>query len=263
MKLNLIALTALSCIGFGLFSPLSTQAIPARSHQEATVKGGQGHHDHSPAHSDEMAPTDTAASEATDLPNAEMHDADMSDATESSSHERPSEGHAEGGSHNGGHHGGPHNGGHHGSHDGRHHSGHGGTMASAPWFHHGAIEVSDVFQLSMANADKTVLEMSEMMMPSVMVMIHPDAVNGWNIEVQTEHFTFSGEQVNQANQPNIGHGHLYVNGEKVARLYGNWFYLEHLESGSNDITVSLHANGHEVWTHEGDAIAHTTTVEVP
>ena len=135
----------------------------------------------------------------------------------------------------------------------------------APWFHHGAVEVSEYSHLSMASAEDASVEMEtiDMAIPSVMVIVHQDAHKGWNIEIQTEQFTFAPEQVNQANQPNMGHGHLYVDGEKIARLYGNWYHLGNLEPGTREITVSLHANGHELWTHEGEAIAHTATIDVP
>ena len=127
------------------------------------------------------------------------------------------------------------------------HDGHGhDSMSGDPLFHHGSIEVS-----------------SSDPIPAVTVVVHSDERRGWNVEIQTENFAFAPEQVNQANQPNQGHGHIYVDGEKITRLYSNWYYIERLEPGMREITVSLHANGHEVLVHEGEAIAHTATVEVP
>lgn len=133
---------------------------------------------------------------------------------------------------------------HHNEHGAGHHDGHGEASHGAD-AHHGSLAVADPEQV-----------------PSLTIVVVPDTHHGWNVEVQTEHFTFAPERVNQANQQNEGHAHLYVDGSKIARLYGNWYHIDHLEPGTREITVSLHANGHEVWTYDGEAIAETVTVEV-
>ncbi|WP_199312258.1 hypothetical protein [Phormidium tenue] len=99
--------------------------------------------------------------------------------------------------------------------------------------------------------------------PTVTLVAHPDPVRGWNLEIQTTNFRFAPEQVNQANQPNVGHGHLSINGESISRVYGPWLHLPHLPPGRNEITVSLNANGHEAFTHNGQAIESTVVVDVP
>jgi hypothetical protein len=88
-------------------------------------------------------------------------------------------------------------------------------------------------------------------------------VRGWNLEIQTTNFRFAPEQINQANQPNVGHGHLSINGERGARVYGPWLHLPQLPPGRNEITVSLTTNGHEALTHNGQAIESTVVVDVP
>ena len=120
-------------------------------------------------------------------------------------------------------------------HDAGDHSGH----------HHGSIEIPDGQPV-----------------PSIALVVHPDSVRGWNLEIQTTHFRFAPEQVNQANQPNTGHGHLYINGERNGRVYGPWLHLPQLPPGRNEITVSLNANGHEAFTHNGQAIESTVVIEV-
>ncbi|MGF1519588.1 MAG: hypothetical protein ACFCVB_17545 [Nodosilinea sp.] len=98
--------------------------------------------------------------------------------------------------------------------------------------------------------------------PTVTLVAHPDPVRGWNLEIQTTNFRFAPEQVNQANQPNVGHGHLSINGERGARVYGPWLHLPQLLPGRNEITVSLNANGHEAFTHSGQVIESTVVVDV-
>ena len=99
--------------------------------------------------------------------------------------------------------------------------------------------------------------------PTVTLMVYLDPVQGWNLEVLTTDFSFAPEQVNQANSPGEGHAHLYINGEKISRVYGPWLHLPELPSGNNEITVGLNANGHEVLTHNGQEIESTVVVEVP
>jgi copper(I)-binding protein len=41
-----------------------------------------------------------------------------------------------------------------------------------------------------------------------------------------------------------GDARLYVNGEKVARLYGPWFHIGSLPSGRTEVTVTLASNDH-------------------
>ena len=99
--------------------------------------------------------------------------------------------------------------------------------------------------------------------PTVDLIIHPDAQRGWNLEIQVTNFRFAPESVNLTSLPSEGHAHLYVNGVKLTRLYGNWYYLESLPPGEHDITVGLNANGHEDLLHNGQPIQDTERLIVP
>ena len=99
--------------------------------------------------------------------------------------------------------------------------------------------------------------------PSVALTVHDDALQGWNLELTLENFALAPEQVNQASSAAEGHAHLYVNGVKVTRLYGPWYYLESLPPGSQELRVELNANGHEVLMHDGEAIGDTVVIDVP
>ena len=82
--------------------------------------------------------------------------------------------------------------------------------------------------------------------PSVNLSVTPDSMGpGWNIYIDTENFKFTPEHVNQQNIENEGHAHLFVDGQKVARVYSNWFYLYRLKPGTHSIGVSLNTNKHE------------------
>ncbi|NER80843.1 MAG: hypothetical protein F6K42_14990 [Leptolyngbya sp. SIO1D8] len=99
--------------------------------------------------------------------------------------------------------------------------------------------------------------------PAITLMVHPDPISGWNIEIQTENWVFAPERVNQASIPNEGHGHLYINGEKITRIYSHWYYQPSLPPGEHTITVGLNANGHEALMHNGQPIEASVTITVP
>jgi hypothetical protein len=99
--------------------------------------------------------------------------------------------------------------------------------------------------------------------PTVDLIVHPDVRRGWNLEIQVTNFRFAPEHVNQSSTPTEGHAHLYIDGEKITRLYGNWYYLESLPPGQREITVGLSANGHEALTMNGQPIQATVRIDVP
>ena len=148
-------------------------------------------------------------------------------------HDALAEGHGEG------HHDG-HGGGHHHGHGGGHHDGHGGGH------HHGTMEIP-----------------AGQPIPAISVVVREDSVTGWNLEVQLENFTLTPENVNLANRPGEGHAHIYINGEKITRLYSSWYYLGELPPGRHEITVSLNSNQHDALAHNGQPIQATVIVEVP
>lgn len=98
--------------------------------------------------------------------------------------------------------------------------------------------------------------------PTVDVIVHPDAQRGWNLEIKVENFAFAPERVNESSQFSEGHAHLYVNGIKITRLYGSWYYLEALEPGQYEVTVSLNTNAHEALVYKEQPIQDTEIIEV-
>lgn len=87
--------------------------------------------------------------------------------------------------------------------------------------------------------------------PSVTLTAVADDASGWNVHVKTENFRFAPENVNGASVPGEGHGHVYLNGEKFARLYAPHFHLADLPAGPHTLKVTLNANGHETFTVDG------------
>ena len=99
--------------------------------------------------------------------------------------------------------------------------------------------------------------------PTLAITLHQDAMSGLNPEIQTTNFTFTPQTVNAANTPNSGHAHVYANGKKLARVYGNWFHITGLPSGDHTIKVELNANSHGVYMVDGKPVAVEQTVTIP
>jgi len=98
-------------------------------------------------------------------------------------------------------------------------------------------------------------------LPAVTFSIQADPMEGWNIHIKTENFQFTPENSGHSAIPNEGHAHLFVDGYKIARVYGSWFHLKKLTPGAHNVRISLNANDHSTWGHEGQEISATQDVE--
>ncbi len=99
--------------------------------------------------------------------------------------------------------------------------------------------------------------------PTVSLDLKPDTMSGWNLQVKVTDFAFAPERVNTKGIATEGHAHLYIDGKKVTRLYGPWYYLGSLSPGQHTITVTLNGNGHEDLIYNGKPIQATQVIQVP
>ncbi len=98
--------------------------------------------------------------------------------------------------------------------------------------------------------------------PAVTVRVDEDSVRGWNLYVGTANFDFTPEDVGGESSALGGHAHLYINDEPGQRIYSTWTHLPELPPGTNEIRVTLNANGHESLTTQGTPIEDSVTVDV-
>lgn len=98
--------------------------------------------------------------------------------------------------------------------------------------------------------------------PTVTLSVTPDAVSGFNIHVEVTGLRFAPEHASGAHVDGEGHAHLYVDGVKVARLYGPWFHLGPLDPGTHVIEVRLSSNDHRDLVADGEPVADTVEVTV-
>lgn len=99
--------------------------------------------------------------------------------------------------------------------------------------------------------------------PALRIALTPDRDAGWTLQVRTDRFRFAPRQTGAAPRTGEGHAHLYVNGAKTARLYGEWTHLEALPRGEATVTVALYANDHRPIHVDGVPVADSVTLTVP
>ena len=80
--------------------------------------------------------------------------------------------------------------------------------------------------------------------PSLYLSVQPHDIYGWVVIYNANNFTFNAENASNQHIPGEGHGHLYVNDVKIARLYGEPYYLRDLNMGANTIRITLNTNNH-------------------
>lgn len=95
------------------------------------------------------------------------------------------------------------------------------------------------------------IEMDADRAPVVDLQLIPLAGGGYNLRVQTLNFIFTPQNIDREPIPGEGHAHLYVDGVKIARLYGEWHHLAALPADAEVLTVSLYANDHSPFTVDG------------
>lgn len=107
------------------------------------------------------------------------------------------------------------------------------------------------------------LEVAYDVAPTIEISVYEDSKSGYNLEIETTNFEFISPYNFENDQLDIfrGHAHLYINGEKVSRLYSSSYYLGDLE-GYNEITVTLNTNDHKDLALHGETIQDTFILKV-
>ena len=96
--------------------------------------------------------------------------------------------------------------------------------------------------------------------PTIAIDISEDPVEGWNLRVLTTDFRIVPENVSTAHIDGEGHMHIYIDGEKVSRLYGEWHHLGPLSPGEHEVRVELSANDHSAMAVDGEVIDATAVI---
>ena len=133
-----------------------------------------------------------------------------------------------------------------------------------PWYAHSA---QRSYQIAMENKpeDPHLMQVETAglsSVPNVQLSVEKDDHSGWNLHLDMSNFEFSPENCGDEHKMGYGHAHLYLNGQKIARLYSPWYHLSDLEPGTYELTVSLNSNNHGLYVNNGKAIVSTQQLVV-
>ena len=96
--------------------------------------------------------------------------------------------------------------------------------------------------------------------PTIAIEVTADPVEGWNLRIHTTDFLIVPENVSTTHVDGEGHMHLYVDGEKLSRIYGEWHHITGLQPGSHDVRVELSSNNHSALSIDGEIIDATAKI---
>jgi hypothetical protein len=121
-------------------------------------------------------------------------------------------------------------------------------------------EARDTAVTSMDSHAMSGFEVSAQNAPRVQVIVDEDKKSGYNVRVLTDNFIFTPENVNTSNIAGEGHAHLYIDNEKVARLYSPYYHYNGTFEGTKTFRVTLNANDHSEYTVNGVVIEDSISV---
>ena len=98
--------------------------------------------------------------------------------------------------------------------------------------------------------------------PSLSLRIVDDPAGGWSLHAVLSNFRLAPANVSGPHVDGEGHMHLYIDGRKVARLYGTWYQLPALDAGTHEIRVDLRTNDHALLTVGGMGVDAMALLEV-
>jgi len=83
---------------------------------------------------------------------------------------------------------------------------------------------------------------------------------GWKIAIAVENFRFAKDLVDGDHVSGTGHGHIYLNGLKLGRLFSDAYQIGSLPNGKHIVRVTLNSNDHRTYMQDGKPI--TASVEI-
>ncbi len=99
-------------------------------------------------------------------------------------------------------------------------------------------------------------------LPLLNLSVKPHDSYGWVVVYNANNFTFNAENASSPHIQGEGHGHLYVNDIKIARLYGEPYYLRDLNMGANTIRITLNTNNHLLYLYNGSPMEKNVEIVV-
>ena len=110
------------------------------------------------------------------------------------------------------------------------------------------------------------VEISEgVLIPQINISLTEDTITGFNLHIDLINYQIESPVYKNPPVKNTinGHAHLFINGKKVTRLYGNDLYInaDLLNPGVNIVAVTLNSHGHDTWTYKERPITASVTLD--
>lgn len=96
--------------------------------------------------------------------------------------------------------------------------------------------------------------------PTLSITAHRDPDSGWNIHLETTQFEFSALNAGKEHVSGEGHIHLYLNGEKWGRVYGNWVHIGDIKTPQATLQAVLYSNDHRTLRVNGQEVSAQTVL---
>lgn len=94
------------------------------------------------------------------------------------------------------------------------------------------------------------------------LVVHKDPKSGYNAEIILQGMKFAPENASGEHVEGEGHAHIYIDGVRINRVYGLWYYLGDIDPGMHEVTVTLSTNDHRELIRNGDLVADTEVIVV-
>ncbi|MEM9319153.1 MAG: hypothetical protein AAGA70_09115 [Pseudomonadota bacterium] len=100
------------------------------------------------------------------------------------------------------------------------------------------------------------------MAPTLSMQVIQGDAGDWIVSVETTHFSFAPEVEEPVHVPGEGHGHLYLNGLKLQRVYSETTVIGALPLGQYTVEVTLNTNAHQPYENEAGPVTAQAVIEV-
>jgi copper(I)-binding protein len=97
--------------------------------------------------------------------------------------------------------------------------------------------------------------------PEITIGATPEG-DGWQVRITASDFTFSEDLMGLYHVPGTGHGHIYVGGMKLGRLFAPEYHIGPLPPGSHEIRVTLNTNDHRAYVVGDTPVTASTIITV-
>ena len=107
-------------------------------------------------------------------------------------------------------------------------------------------------------AEETPREWDGKKTAKVSLVVNPDMMAGYNVQIKTKNFKWAPNHASMAHRKGEGHAHIYVDGVKIGRVYGEWYHLNvaslNLAPGDHTVLVNLNGNDHKAYVVNGNLL---------